>query len=60
MIHEVFINPRRMREGYGTCFVVNPRRMREGYGTCFVGRSVCLSVSSATEISDRFYASTKV
>ena len=24
------------------------------------GRSVCLSVSSATEISDRFYASTKV
>ena len=23
---------------------VNPRRMREGYGTCFVVRSVCLSV----------------
>ena len=30
------INPRRMREGYGTWFVINPWRMREGYGTCFV------------------------
>ena len=33
------INPRRMREGYGTCSVINPRRMREGYGTCSVIRS---------------------
>ena len=38
MHHEV-INPRRMREGYGTCSVINPRRMREGYGTCSVIRS---------------------
>ena len=32
------INPRRMREGYGTWFVINPRRMREGYGTWFAIR----------------------
>ena len=31
-------NPRRMREGYGTCSVINPRRMREGYGTWFAIR----------------------
>ena len=35
-----FINPRRMREGYGTCSVINPRRMREGYGTWFVVHSL--------------------
>ena len=41
----LFINPRRMREGYGTCSVIrsfvhsfiNPRP--EGYGTCSVIRS---------------------
>ena len=32
----ILVNPRRMREGYGTCSVINPRRMREGYGTQFV------------------------
>ena len=35
----LLINPRRMREGYGTWFVINPRRMREGYGTWFVVHS---------------------
>ena len=31
-----FINPR--PEGYGTCSVINPRRMREGYGSWFAIR----------------------
>ena len=62
------INPRRMREGYGTCSVINPRRMREGYVTWFVinprrkregsvlGLSFVRSVHRAAEISDYFYA----
>ena len=53
MSGDYLINPRRMREGYGSSFVINPRRMREGYGTSFVIRSFVRSfvhsVHRATE-----------
>ena len=39
----VVINPRRMREGYGTCSVINPRP--EGYGSRFVILSIYLSTA---------------
>ena len=35
-------------------YLVNPRRTREGYGTCFVIRSFSHSVNRATEISAHF------
>ena len=67
-----FINPRRMREGYGTWFVirslVNPRRMREGYGT-WLTLGACarvtvlglqFAVHRAAENSDHFYALVKL
>ena len=44
------INPRRMREGYGTWFVINPRRMREGYGTWFVVRSLTLGACARVTV----------
>ena len=50
---EALINPRRMREGYGTCFVIR------SFVRSFV-RSVGLSVSSAAELSDHFCTSVKV
>ena len=47
LVTYLVINPRRMREGYGTWFVINPRRMREGYGTQFVinPRRICARVT---------------
>ena len=39
LLYYKFINPRRMREGYGTCSVINPRP--EGYGSRFVVHSFC-------------------
>ena len=50
----IVINPRRMREDYGTCSVINPRRMREGYGTYSVVRSFIRSVHRATETIAHF------
>ena len=71
----LIINPRRMREGYGTCSVINPRP--EGYGSCLVVHSLTLgrrvtvvvlsfvrsfihSVHRATESSVHFFAPVKV
>ena len=39
--------------------LINPRRMREGYGTCFVVRSVCLSVCLSLLLQRSAIASTR-
>ena len=45
------INPRRMREGYVLGLsFINPRRMREGYGTWFVVHSLTLGACARVTV----------
>ena len=50
------INPRRMREGYGTWFVINLNPRRICARVTVLGLSFVRSVHRAAEISDYFYA----